>query len=357
MKRCTKCVLPETMPNIHFDENGVCNYCHSYKKFRYKGENELLRLLNVQKEKNNKYDCIVNISGGRDSSFTLLKLVKDYDMNVLAVNYQNSFTDPQADVNIRNAVEILGVDLVRFKRKENVDEGTFRHNLNAWLKKPSPAMIPMMCVACKNLWWDVLKIAKKNGVKSIVSGGNPLEESSFKLELLNVVGHNNNPDSHFTSTFRGVVSGIVNNYDYINFKQLPLMIKGFLFGNPYAIGPKVFGYKIDKIDLFHYIPWKEDELLFRIKSELNWDYPHSLESTWRFDCLIGHLKDLLYMGTIGMTEKDEFYSKMIREGLITREKAIERLDKENNLHMDQIEILLQRAGITEESLINNIKNF
>lgn len=355
MRRCVKCVLPETTPNISFDDRGICNYCSSYHKFEYKGEDELIELLKSQKKKKNNYDCIVNISGGRDSAFTLLKLVKDYDMQVLAVNYKNSFTDPQARTNIKNATEMLDVDLVSFKTKKGVAENTFSHNLNAWLQKPSPAMVPMMCVVCKNIWWDIIKIAKKHNIKCIISGGNPLEYSSFKLELLNV-SKDSSPDSHFTSTIMGIFSEISKNTSYINYKQLHLMIWGFLFGNPYSIGPKIFGHDIDKIDLFQYIPWDEDEIISRIQSELNWDYPHHLESTWRFDCLIGHLKDALYIKTLKMTEKDEFYSKMILEGFITREKALKRLKIENRLHWDQIKILLKNAGITDQSILNSIEN-
>ncbi|MEN6554387.1 MAG: hypothetical protein ABFC34_16060 [Methanobacterium sp.] len=354
MKRCSICVLPETTPNITFDDEGVCNYCHSYRKFHYKGEDQLLELLEAQKKKDNKYDCMVNISGGRDSAFTLLKLVKDYNMNPLVVNYRNSFTDPQARINIKNATEILGVDLVSFDTKPGVAEETFRHSLKAWIRKPSPAMVPMMCVACKNMWWDTIKIAKKNDIKCIISGGNPLEESSFKKELLNV-SRDSSYDSHFTSTIKGIFSEILRNTSYINLRQLHIMIWGYLFGNQYSIGPKIYAHNIERVDLFHYIPWNEDEILSRIKSELNWDYPHHLESTWRFDCQIGHLKDLLYIKTIGLTEKDEFYSRMIRENMITRDEALERLKIENKLHFDEVELLLKKAGFEDDSMINSVK--
>jgi len=159
MKRCRKCVLSEYTPNIVFDEEGVCNYCHSYSKLTYKGESELIKLLDSYRRTDSKYDCIVSVSGGRDSTYILLKLVKDYRMKVLAVNYENPFTDPQAKDNIENAVKELDVDIVSFKLKNNIHERTFRNNVLAWFRRPSPALIPMMCVACKTFWYDVLKIA------------------------------------------------------------------------------------------------------------------------------------------------------------------------------------------------------
>lgn len=343
MRRCSKCVLPDTAPNIIFDENGVCSYCKIYKKFKHKGEEELLKIIETQKSKKKKYDCMVAISGGRDSSFTLLKMVKDYGLRVLTFNYRSIFNDPQAETNIQNAVKILKVNLVTYQTNNDKVKKTFANNLNSWMKRPSPSMVPMICVPCKSMYWHILKTAKNNDIDLIFSGGNPLEESSFKLQLFNLSG-DTDFNSHFTSTLPGIISEIIKNPSYFNIRQLDLMIIGYLFGNSYAIGPKIWGYNVNKIDIFHYIPWDENEILSRIKEELNWDYPHQLESTWRFDCLIGHLKDLMYKKTIGMTEKDEFYSKMIREGMITRDEALKRLERENKLYYDEIRQLLEKTG-------------
>ena len=90
------------------------------------------------------------ISGGRDNSYVLLKLVKDYHMKVLAVNYEHPFTHPQAIKNMANATKLLNVDLFTIKDKNKQHITTFRNNVKAWFKKPSPAMIPMICISCKN---------------------------------------------------------------------------------------------------------------------------------------------------------------------------------------------------------------
>ncbi|MDQ1275568.1 MAG: hypothetical protein QG610_1142, partial [Euryarchaeota archaeon] len=180
MKRCSKCVLPETSPGITFDKDGVCNFCRSYRKVQYEGESKLRELLYSYRRGSNKYDCVVGISGGRDSSYTLLKLAKDYNLKVLAVNYENPFTDPQAKTNIENAVEALNVDVVSFKLKNSIHEKTFKHNFTSWLRNPSPAAIPMMCIACKLILPNVIEYAKMYDVKCVVTGGNPYEYTSFK---------------------------------------------------------------------------------------------------------------------------------------------------------------------------------
>ncbi len=129
---------------------------------------------------------------------------------------------------------------------------------------------------------------------------------------------------------------MLKNPRYCHPKCIPTMIKGYLYGDPYAFGPRIFSSDIRFIDLFHYIPWREEEILSRIKKELKWESPRKYSSTWGSDCKIGHLKDLLYMKTLNMTEKDDFYSKMVRDSLITRDKALTRLNDENKLYINEI---------------------
>ena len=350
MKRCSNCVLSETMPNIVFDLKGQCNYCNDAKKMELIGEEKLIELLDSIRSPEKKYDCIVSVSGGRDSTFTLLKMVKDYKMKVLAVNYANPFTDPVAKKNIDNAVECLNVDLIQFQLKNDIHKKTFRHNFNVWLKNPNPALIPMLCIACKTYYYTILKIAKKEGIPCIISGGNPYEYTSFKTELLNVAS-----DEKIENTFIKALSGIIRetakNPEYYHPICIPTMIKGYLFGDPYCLGSRIFGRGLKKIDLFHYIQWNEDEILTRIKNELHWKAPQNLPSTWRFDCHVGHLKELLYLKTIGMTERDDFYAKMVRQGVMNRDEALRRLEKENLIQYEEIEMLLKQVGFNDVSFL------
>ena len=79
LKRCTKCILPETMPFIIFDEEGVCNYCHNYQmKNIAKPKEELFKLVESYRKKGDIFDCIVPFSGGRDSSYGLHLIVNEF---------------------------------------------------------------------------------------------------------------------------------------------------------------------------------------------------------------------------------------------------------------------------------------
>jgi len=107
MKKCSRCLLPESFPNIRYNGDGVCNYCLTYTPIEYKGETGLEELLDTYRNRNKgeKYDCVVPVSGGRDSTFTLYELVEAYDMKVLAYNYDNGFVSEQAKLNLKEITD------------------------------------------------------------------------------------------------------------------------------------------------------------------------------------------------------------------------------------------------------------
>ncbi len=344
MLRCSKCVLPESTPGIRLDQEGLCNYCRSYQRLKYAGENKLIELLESYRRPDSKYDCIVTTSGGRDSTYTLLKLAKDYGIKTLAVNYENPFTDPQAKTNIENAVRKLNVDIVGFKLKDQIHQRIFKNSVASWFRKPSPALVPMMCVACKNLWLEILKIAKRNDIHCVVSGGNRFEQVSFKKVLLSTSADERAETTLIKELF-GILKETSKNLSYFKPDLIPWLVKGYLFGNPYALGSRLLRHRVVAIDLFFFIEWKEQEVISRIKTELDWDYPSKSNSSWRFDCRIGHMKDFMYARTLGMTERDDFYAKMVREGQMTREDALQRLRVENRLHVEHIKQLLSEVEL------------
>ncbi|HEY3421187.1 MAG TPA: hypothetical protein VGK23_11610 [Methanomassiliicoccales archaeon] len=347
--------MKECEPFLTIEDDGICNQCHTYKTFKYKGEEEFLRILDAARTSDSKYDCAVMYSGGRDSTYALLKLAKDYDKKVLAINYDNPFTHPQARANIKNAVKALGVDLISFKLKNNIHERTFKSNLQSWNKHPDLAMLPMICVGCKQFIYHGLKIASENKVPILVSGGNVLEETTFKKELLGLDGDTEIQET-YSKAWTGIAKGVLKNPSYLRPWYMPTMVRGYLYGDPHALGARMYARKIPSLCIFQYIPWIEKECLSRIQSEVGWDYPKEL-GTWRFDCSVGSLKEVLYASMIKQNEKEEFYSKEIREGLITRAEAMEKLEKnvvDPSTHRRYIEEVFDIAGISDRSMIENI---
>lgn len=122
MKYCTKCVMPSTRPGITFDENGVCSACQSYenrKNVDYKARfKELEALCDKYRGINgpNGYDCMIAVSGGKDSHYQTYIMKEILRMNPLLVSVEDNFPMTTAGMhNIKNISEAFGCDIISMK--------------------------------------------------------------------------------------------------------------------------------------------------------------------------------------------------------------------------------------------------
>jgi hypothetical protein len=310
------------------------------------GEGALIRLLDEFKKTTGhlKYDCMVGVSGGRDSSFTLWKLVHDYGLRVLAINYANPFTSPQAKANIEEGCRRLGVDLIAWEYPDNLHAKTTRRAMRIWGRNPSSKLIPLVCAHCKTLWPRFFAIAREQGVRLIVLGSNPLETASFKS-----AGFGGARTYHKLANLPKLgaqaVGELLRNIRYLTLPwSLPLrMYLLASHSSPYIR----WRYKdISVVRLFDYLRWDEKEVENTIAENLGWKKSDEVEATWRFDCRLDYVRRVMYGATSGVTELEDLFSKMIREGMITREEALERLAKENFIPRPVVDDVL--AGVDLE---------
>ena len=118
MKYCSKCVLPETHETIIFDENGVCNVClNNETKNKISWDKKLVEFKDLieQYRNHSEYDCIVPFSGGKDSTFTLYKLVMDFKLKPLVVSFDHGFMRTNLLENNIKTFKKLGVDHISFR--------------------------------------------------------------------------------------------------------------------------------------------------------------------------------------------------------------------------------------------------
>ncbi len=118
--RCTRCILPSTFPSIKFDADGVCNYCRKAPdeaQLAIERDNlrERMEAAIERTRGQGEYDCIVAFSGGKDSSYTLMRLVQHYNLRCLAVTIDNGFISEQARQNCYAVTDALGVDFQFFR--------------------------------------------------------------------------------------------------------------------------------------------------------------------------------------------------------------------------------------------------
>lgn len=116
LKYCVRCVMPHTKPDLHLDEEGVCNACRSYEKRKEvdwnQRHNELLQLLKKYRLNGKHWDCIVPVSGGKDSTYQVVRMLQ-LGLNPLCVTSTTCDLSGIGRKNIEN-IKRLGVDYVEF---------------------------------------------------------------------------------------------------------------------------------------------------------------------------------------------------------------------------------------------------
>lgn len=117
IQRCKKCILPTSLPSVRVDEDGICNHCNNYDRFMVQWDQEreerLKRwevLVDQAKKRKQRYDVIIPLSGGKDSTYALYVCSKIYKMKCLCVTFDNGFLTTQARTNIQNALEASEAD-------------------------------------------------------------------------------------------------------------------------------------------------------------------------------------------------------------------------------------------------------
>lgn len=177
IKICQRCVMDTTVPDIEFYPDGRCSLCKNYDENLTKeihtdieGKNRLAKLIDkVKKSKKKKYDCLIGISGGVDSSF-VAHLVKKFNLNPLAVHLDNGWNTELAIANVEKLVKKLNIDL----HTEVLNWNEFKSIQKSFLLSSiSNIEIP----TDHAIWATLAKIANKEGIKYIFAGNNVVTES------------------------------------------------------------------------------------------------------------------------------------------------------------------------------------
>jgi len=347
MKRCKKCILPETIPFIKFDDEGVCNYCkyEANQPVLLPGKEKFDEFIDYyrqeKKRRNSRYHCIVPMSGGRDSSYVAWKMVREYGLDVLCVNYANPFTSEQAKINMKKLSEKLGVEIVQYRFRPGLHEAGFARNLEIWLRNPSLATVNMLCLPCKPFYWEIFRIARRNRVGLIIDGSNPYEVTSFKNDA---VGGFGTKALYSRTAIMNFIKNVLKRSSYINPRNIESMLKVFLVMDGNTPFLHRFYSGIRKTALFYWIPYDEKEIERVLYGELGWEKSKDNESPWRFDCEIDSIKNLCFKRLIDATEKDDLFSRNIRAGLMARDEAMKRIEMEGKINLSIVDRVLSKAG-------------
>ncbi|MBF0556147.1 MAG: N-acetyl sugar amidotransferase [Nitrospirae bacterium] len=169
MKYCKKCVLPDSRPGIELNANGVCSACIGAQEKRdlidwERRERALVEILKENKVGNGQYDCIVPVSGGKDSTWQAYTLKNKYALKPLALTYKCKYRTPLGQKNLDNLINI-GVDHIDFTVSPAIER---KFMLKSLEKNGSVSLVEHMA-----MWAITLKMAVKLGIKLVVWGENP----------------------------------------------------------------------------------------------------------------------------------------------------------------------------------------
>lgn len=356
LKRCTRCILPETFPGIEFDEDGVCNYCLDYEPVKVYGEATLEKVLDGYRGRGEKYDCVVPISGGRDSSYVLHQMVKKYGMRVLALTVDSGAIMPEGYRNIETVTNVLDVDHVWLRDEKHVE--TAKENtkvkFHAWLKKPSiHTIVPTLNAGDKTMNLRIFRFAHEVGIP-LVLGGNNIGNSTFEQE-------------HFKTGFLGVFPNERGFYSTFDKVKLSFLLGWEFLRNrynyrwsvfdEYLSGAFVYFFEalrkpddVDTLGFYDYVYWNEKEVVSTVRDELGWEGASDTVATWRIDDAAYPLIDYLYLRLVGFNEFDEFYSKLIREGQVSRDEGLRRCLSENRPRVPSLMRTFEELEVTKEQV-------
>ena len=360
MHRCRSCLLPNSYPMIQFDENGICNNCRNYIPEKYKGKEKRDELISQAKEKNGKYDCLIGLSGGRDSSYLAYKVVRDFGLHPLAYSYDNGHMPDSAKKNVKNIGKILGIETIIVDEEASRNRELFKRMFLTWAKNPSLGMIQAFCIGCRGgINKSALRILEENDMKYLIDGGNYLERTSYKLGVLGIRKDDFSP---FEPSKEGylqtkcslafsLLKEVVRNPRYASFPIIKNGLKDFLDG---------FGkyQSVIKIQPFMFERYDEKKVLDIITKELGWDTPSYFPVPWRADCTIAMLKNYCYLKMVGFSDYDCALSNMIREKYIDRKTALGKIEEFNSILNDNlVNYILKSKGIDPKILHNAIDSW
>jgi len=356
LRRCVKCILPETFPFIHFDQNGICNYCKNYiLKCKNKPIEELFNLVKPYRRNNGEYDCIIPYSGGRDSTHTLHIAKNVLNLNPIAFTYDWGMVNDLARRNIARVCGKLGVENIIVSANIAWKRENIRKNIKAWLKQPDLGMIPLFMAGDKYFYYFTDQIKRQTGIRLNIWGINPLENTDFKVGFLGVPPDHEKERIYSLSRkrqgflFKGIIKNISANPSYLNSSVFD------------TIGSFISRSLIPHRDYYHlydYYRWNEKEIENLVLEEYLWERAIDTKSTWRIGDGTAAFYNYIYFTVAGFSEYDTFRSNQIREGMITRERALELVYEENKPRYVSIKWyteILNLDFIATIKVINNIR--
>jgi len=325
MRYCKKCVMPDTRPGIDFDEDGVCQACRAEERKKIidwdARKKELEDLCAKYRGKNgNEPDCIIAVSGGKDSHYQVYYMKEIMGMHPLLASVEDNFPMTKAGMhNIKNISEEFGCDIISLKPNIKAQKRIMRYTFE---KYGMPTYYIDVLI-----YSYPLRLAMKFNIPFIIYGENinyeyggaQKEETYSALEQI----------------YNGVASGIPLEeflIDGITMKDLNLLTYPTLEEMKEAkLEPIYLSYFDQWRDLKHYELAKKRG--FRDLSS-EWKRTHMIEDWVQIDSRAYLVHPWLKYPKYGHATATDMAARLVKNGDLTREAAIELVRKHDH-NLDQ----------------------
>lgn len=347
IRRCTRCILPETMPFIAFDAEGVCNYCHAHQPFQPKGADALARYVDQYRKPGNRADVLLPFSGGRDSSYALHHLVAELGMKPIAYTYDWGMVNSLSRRNQARMVGKLGIEHIIVSADIKAKRRNIRKNVQAWTRQPELGMVPLFMAGDKQFFYYCNRVARQTDLGAIFWADNKLERTNFKTGFCGLkMGNRLDAIENLTAAGKLHIAA----YYARNFATNPgywnasLPDTAFAYLSYYLI-------RGNYAHFFDYVPWVEEEIVSTLVSGYGWETAGDSQSTWRIGDGTAPFYNYIYYTAAGFTEHDTFRANQIREGQIDRAAALALVEAENRPRYGSILEYCQTLGLDFDDTI------
>lgn len=343
MKRCIRCNLPETHETITFDENGVCNVCNQQV---FKRENvdwtqrkeELDALVEMYRGRHD-YDCIVPFSGGKDSTWTLSYLVKEYGIKPLVVRFDHGFMRPNLEDNVKRVARKLGVDILTFTPNWKIVQ---RLMLQSFLEKGD------FCWHCHTgIFSYPMHVAIEKKVPLII-WGEPSAEYTAYYDY-------NQPEEVDEKRFNRYVNlGITADDMFVRLggNVDPRDLKPYTY--PALKELRSLGYR--SVCLGSYIPWDVKRQSKLIQDELGWkgDAVENVPPGYNYEkieCYMQGVRDYIKYIKRGYSRPSHLVAIDLRNERIAKDDGLKLVEQFEGKRPPSLDLFLEFVGLTEEEFL------
>lgn len=326
LRICSRCIYDERVPSINFDAQGVCNYCRQveglveqYGTGQPKGKAQFAVILDDIKRagRRKKYDCIVGVSGGTDSSY-LVYLAKEWGLRPLAVHYDNTWNSAIATMNIHRVLSCLQVDLYTHVVANKEADDIFRAFFLSGVAEIE---------AATDLGYAYLlrKVAAKYSIKYILEG------HSFVEEGITPLGRNYFDGRYIQAIHQKFGKRNIDTYPLMTFSRF---LKSALFNQVKFIRP------------LWYIKYSKEEAKRFLTEKFDWRYygGHHLENR-----MTAFYHSVYLPQKFSGDMRNNTLAARVRNGTLSREKAWAEYNTPPLIEDELLSYFKKRLALSDET--------